>query len=350
MGLATPIFAQINVVKETRADDANQKNIEFLFPEGKVSYQGKIDESGVIDKDSLLYGLTFQRPLQTNGGWSLWDFLKITVRAEDEALEVIDKCLLTNADILEDQQRVLVSFDWHLEKQGGGDLQVLLAWYPEQPDWVFVKVICKGAATLEQVNLAAFPGNTTGPEERERWFATEKQPPSQFSDETHEIDSEESGMVFFNRFAQENDGCLLVLGNFPRESIKINGSYAVTTSVRFAEGQTEATFALGGFKQSDPKEVIRVFQMEGARNMLNYLNSIDWSPKVDRKKHQSLINNIEELIKGTSNPSDVENFQKLKVAYALNEKNGNSSGLLDNVRELIGLKNSLIEAELMKFR
>jgi len=348
-GGVLPVHGQIDVSKETK-DEGGGKNVSFTFPDAAISYIAKEDGNGGVEKESRLFGLSFQRPRATNGGWSLWDFLRVKVRAQDQSIAVIEGHLLSNAEILEDQQRVLLALDWRLPDQGV-DLRVLFAWYPEQPDWIFVKVQCEGDGVfLEQIDFNAFPGNSAGPEERERWMATDQLPGVLLPDSPEEVAADSTGFVFFNRFAQEESGCLLVMGEETKESVKIGGGYGVSTVIGFAGDQTEAQFALGGFVEHDAEDVIRVFAMEGARNTRNYLKTIDWTPKIDQRMHQGLLRDMEELIRQNEEPATREEFQNLKSEYEAGLESGRNADLLGSVRKLVDLKMRLIEGELAKLK
>lgn len=350
LGGIAPASAQINVAKEKKEEGPGIQSFDITFPDAAISYTAKIDGSGDLEKDSRLFGLSFHRPKATNGGWSLWDFLRVKVRAQGDSVAVVEKHLLTSADILEDQQRVLLAFDWKLEEQGA-DLRVLFAWYPEQPDWIFVKIVCSGDGVfLEQVSLCAFPGNTAGPEERERWMATDKQPGNRLPVDLEEVPTDTEGVVFYNQFAQDDSGCVLVLGDNQRESVKVSGSYSVDTEINLPEGRNEVSFALGGFVEQSAEEVIRVFQMEGARNTRNYLKTIDWTPRMDGNAHESLLKDAEHLASLGADQSALEDYQNLKAEYDSSVANGSNTDLLQSIRKLTDLKLRLIEAELAKLK
>lgn len=340
--------AQIPVTREVSDSDTSKK-IRIQFPEGYLDYHGEAIEGDRALKEKL-FGLSFQRPPQTNGGWSLWNFLDVTLRVNGVPVPVVPNYLLESAEILENESRLLIRFRWKPD-DFDATLNVFLAWYPEQPGWMFVKVEAQGAgASLQQVTLNAFPGNTVGPEERERWVAA-GDIVQRLSNQKLELPANTTGFVFFNKLAQQRDGCLLVSDKKNHTGgVLVSGGYGVSTEVTFDGEPTSACFALGGFLEASPEDVIRIFQMEGARNTQHILENITWEPKLDKQRNQILMQDIEQLLQDTADATAREQFETLKVSYQQNETAGTPTELLEVLSRLNELKQTLIARELAKLK
>lgn len=348
LAILATAHAQIPVTREVEVSETSKK-IRIQFPEGYLDYYGEAIEGDRALKEKL-FGLSFQRPPQTNGGWSLWNFLGVTLRVNGTPVQVIPNYLLESAEILENESRLLVRFRWSPD-DFDATLNVFLAWYPEQPDWMFVKVEAQGGGvSLQQVTLNAFPGNTAGPEERERWVAA-GDIVQRLSNQKLEIPASTTGFVFFNKLAQQRDGCLLVSDkNNHTGGVLVSGDYGVSTEVTFDGEPTSALFALGGFLEATPEDVVRVFQMEGTRNTQHILENISWEPKLDKQRNQILMQDIEQLLQVTADAAAREQFETLKASYQQNENAKNPTELLEVLSRLNELKQSLIARELAKLK
>ncbi|MFV0416928.1 MAG: hypothetical protein ACK5NG_11250 [Chthoniobacterales bacterium] len=346
----TPLFAQIEATREVTPTEPNTTNIKFQFPAGYIDYRVTSDGAGLLLEDPKpIFGLSFHRPDGTNGGWNLWNFLRVFFPVDDKLVSITRQYELTNADILENEERLLIRFHWKLPEHYA-ELNVFFAWYPEQPDWMFVRVQSGEEETfIRRVEVSAFPGNTAGPEERERWFASDKIVEQKLSPERLELDTDTKGLAYFNRHAPDNQeaaGCLLVIGEPEPQPLKIFGDYGVVLEAEFDEGVTSFTFALGGFTEQNAEDVIRVFRMEGIRNVLDFLNKIDWTPKLDTSAHQTLLHDIETLLGEASDKSGKARYDELKTTYREKAATGKPADLIEPVRALAELKAQLIATEL----
>lgn len=349
LGVGTRLGAQLPITRELQdAGNPNAKRLIMRFPAGYLEYRGELSAQDAPLKDKL-FGLSFQRPPNTNGGWDLWNFLNVTLHANNLAIPIIQNHLLDSAEILENESRMLIRFLWKIP-ESESSLRVYLAWYPEQPDWVFLKIQADGERSfIDQVRLSAFPGNSAGPPERERWFATESLVRS-LSTRMQPIPPETQGITFFNKYAQKNAGCLLVIGNACPTALNVEGVYATVAKVDFASGTREATFALGGFVNADAESIIRVFNMEGARNTRQFLEKINWTPKIPWERHEILMSDIEKLLADTSNSKAHSQFQKFKDTYCELKSQSDPTSLLEIVGQMDDLKRRLIKIELEKLK
>lgn len=347
--LTSAAFSFVEVTREDKATEETPVNFMFRFPEGQIYYRGAPGEDETVLKKAM-FGLSFHRPRGTNGGWGLERFLEVGLMNDGKQVPVVTSYLLKDARILENEERMFLSFDWVAEDR---DIRfkVFMVWYPEQPDWMFVKLKCEGdSTTLKWARFIAYPGNTAGPAERERWFATDQLPEEKLSTTTREVPPDTIGIVFFNRFANENAGCILVMDNDPSQKVKVSGDYVVTTSISFEGDQKEAIFALGGFVDETPEEVIRVFQMEGARNAQNYLKSINWTPKINPQEHEALMKDIEELLGKSSDENERKKYEALKAAYLESAGTDDTTAVLERAQALEKLKTEILERKLKELQ
>lgn len=114
-----------------------------------------------------------------------------------------------------------------------------------------------------------------------------------------------------------------------------------------------ACFALGGFLNADAEDVIRVFQMEGARNTQHSLDNINWEPTLDKQGNLLLLQDIEELLKSSAATEDDtvrKQFHEAKILYLQKQDNEDSTALLEIIDRLRKLKQNLIDQELAKLK
>jgi len=325
---------------------ASGKKIEVKIPYGEIIYRGIFNpvSKGV---DNLQFGLKFQRPPKTNGGWDGWNFLRVTTIVNHRPVQIFKRWLLEDAEVLETGQRTLVQFHWPLDDAGTA-MVVTTIQYPTHPDWIFVRLSMRGeSAFLDTIDLSCFPGNTSGPPERERWLASLHREDA-VNPRGVPFGPEDDSFVFFNQMAQTNSGCLLVIAPHIPESLSIFGQ--VQTRVKCKPETQEMCFALGGYDGRSTEEVIRVFRMEGAANTRNFLNDIDWTPRLETEAHERLIRNLEQILAESKETVSSALFQKLKDDYLKARDEQRNEDAIRVVQQLSELKEQSIRSALQQWK
>ncbi len=326
-------------------ETATGKKIDVKIPYGEITYRGFFRPSaeGV---DKLQFGLNFQRPQKTNGGWDGWNFMRVVGMVDQRPVQIFKRWLIEDAEILETDQRTLVQLRWPLSV-AGTDMVVTTIQYPTHPDWIFVRVLMRGRdLSIDSVDLSCFPGNTSGPPERERWLASLLRE-GVVGPRAISFGPDDCAFVFFNQMAQINSGCLLVIGPHFPESVSISGG--IQTRVKCKPGTQEMSFALGGFDKRSTEDVVRVFRMEGAANIQKFLHDIDWTPRLDTQAHDRLIQSLEQIL--TDNQTTgVPLFRELRGKYEKARSENRNEDAIKVVQQLSELKEKSITSILQQWK
>ncbi len=350
VALCSDIELQTADTENTEAQTQTRKAFA-RFTEGHIDYEGTTPADGSEVIRGLRFGLNFASPTRSDGSWSRWNFLSVSVKlGGGEPLDVIGRRMLHSAEVVEDVPRQMVCYRWPLE-EAGGFLKVTFLLYPEQKEWMLLRVELEGdtGATIEQVVLMAYPSHTSGPEERERWIAggdvtmaleTRAQP----------FDPTVSAFAFFNRMAQEDAGCFLVFDPASVAGLMISGDYAVRSTLKLNPGETSLDLALGGFVEQQADEAVRAFLLEGGRNTLQFLKAADWKPRVNSADHERLFGNLRQLLADVGSPEERERFAASLSRYEQEIRGNNGRGALNAVNELRQLEKQLLSRALARWR
>lgn len=324
------------------------KNLDIQIPFGKITYKGRSLGVEGEDIEDLQFGLNFHRPPRTNGGWDSWNFLKVGVDRDSHSTQVFKKYLLDDVHVLESGRRLMLQFVWR-SADSSPVFTVTALQYPTHPDWIFLKVKTEGGLdTLDTIDLSCFPGNTAGPPERERWLATLTSS-YRLSSQKMTVEPPYSAFIFFNMLAQQNSGCLLVTDPQTVSTVSIAAGSAIQTRFQFLPDQTEATFALGAYDEKSTEDIIRVFRMEGAAVIGDFLKRIDWAPNLDIAANKLLLDTLNDLVADQS--ADVlAQFQGLERKYDELKNAGRTAEALEVVHQLVEMKDKLIEEALSKWK
>ncbi len=320
-----------------------RKTAFIRFPEGHIEYKGGTPDPERPGVKGIRFGLNFWRTGRQQGGWDSWNFLRVTVRFDNRRQEeIISTRLLHDVEILEDSPRRMVRFRWPLEENGEGFLTVTFLQYPNQSGWLLMKVdTSDSAAAIERIALSAYPGQTAGPKERERWAAADSFTfPLQLQSKAKPLTPVPSGLVFFNRQAQQNAGVQLVPDPEALEGMTVSGSYSVNAMLDLAPGTTVFSLALGGYSGEETDEVIRMFAQEGSRNTLEFLRQADWTPFFSPKTFEQLAEILETLLADVGTPEEQAAFSGFSAAYEEAVKQRHSEQIrqaLADMRELRAL-------------
>ena len=213
-----------------------------------------------------------------NGGWSIWDFLRVymrTPRGLENVLPASRPVLFSGysacgADFLAAQ--------WMTEC--GKRLKLLFASYPAHRDWLFVKVdLAEGA--VERIDFSAYPGNAATPEGRERRFAT-REGDWHLNRQSAEFKPVSPACMLYSRYVDDRFGNKLVFDERSVGLISVPKTSSAIT-VRFTPKKEAAstTFALGFFAHKDPDGQLTRFLGEDSDAVAEFMRSIDWDAEPD---------------------------------------------------------------------
>lgn len=350
--LTTAAFGQIRQeVNLLPPESESPSTAKISFQNGYVDYRGRPDPEKPEKITDLLFGLSFQRPPNTNGGWDLWRFLRLQVKHEGApaAYDPMERQPLKSAQILEEAGQLVFEYRWALAEEAG-ELIVTFAQTPALEEWMMVKASLQGeGVAIISATLAAYPGNTTGPKERERWIAigTEE---FALSLTPREIGNVEAGITLFNRMAQTETGCLLVTSGEPVEKATATGNYGTQVVYHLRPETTEFRIALGGYIEQSTEEVVRMFAQEGARHTLQALEQTKWPPAPNVGAHEQTFRELGKLLADVGTPAERTTAESLQARYRDALASGSTPALREALQEAQTLTRELLTRALKRWK
>jgi len=341
-----------------RGPDAIQKKLRITLSQAALRYRGTAkrgDIRAITGKygDHFL-GLEFGASSGSHGGWDRWNFLEVRVRSGRHIREATSYNLLEDAYVLEDSQRHMVALRWPLGDQltakhaKNASLTLTLLDDASLPGWLFLRVSVDAPATLDRIVLGCYPGNTKGPESRQRWVAT---PDRQFnvSDKPTHLPANASALAIFNRLGQPRDGCLLAYESRSYKSVNATGNYKVRTLFQPKSGRREAVFALGYFNDTPADDATARFFRDSLSAVRRYLERIDWEPVPDPKQVQDQQQFLDRVVTTYGQSGEAKQWASLKQAYIQARGGGDPIHIAAVVRKIDIFKQNLLERILATF-
>lgn len=263
-----------------------------------------------------------------NGGWDMEYFLQAEVGYPNgPSWNLILDVLQQGIYVLEQRDRALVDLVWPVPpapgKEGsGGTLLVRLVKQPGGTKWAYLQVQLQATqgATLRRVRVSGYPGNTSGPPERERWAKTAKQDGNLQSGATLELNpADEWAVAMYNRHADEQDANLAVYLPEEIQSAKVAGVYNVALDLFPVAGRDTVHLALGFYTGTPYTEGNSRFLGE-ASTVKAALSSLRWQPDFVR------------MVDLATTEKEYEPL--LKLPGVQNKMGKEVDGLVNGVREL----------------
>jgi len=298
----------------------------------------------------FLFGCSFGR--YGNGGWNIWKFLDATVATTAGSFDAISRYVLDEAFLFEEGARAIAEFRWPCDAGRTSALAVRILKLPEFDRWFFLRVSVEGEASLSGAAVSCYPGNTSGPPERERWAAG---PGRAFNlhDGTAALTAVDAAAAFYNRCAQKEFGNLLVFLPEQIGAISASGTYGVLVRLSPKGGVRTVCLALGYFRGEDSAAALaRFFGGESAR-VRRALESIDWTPRVDYAEDERTVAFIEELAAADTAVAPVlekSGFAEARAAFAAARRRGDAAAAFRAARTLQAVKEAVLAQKLRNLR
>ena len=246
-------------------------------------------------------GLQFGRPKNSNGSWSLWEFIKSYSKIDNQYKNVFKLYEPENIYVSQINDITVAEIISPLsEDDSKGKVSLKMMKFPAYPNWVFIKLKYINASyTPWRIDLSAYPGNSNNPKERERWIGTRENKYC-VAKEMKKFKPQTPGLVMFSKFVHENFGNYLVYEPAKYKLIDIPRAGAgVSVRLYTVKGQSEFKFALGYFMDKPAADVLPRFLGETQDNISKFLEKIDWEPKLESKEFDKLAADTDKLIKDT---------------------------------------------------
>jgi len=341
------IFLRNDYKKNEEQNIVNERVVEIdnLKIYYKVTYNE--EKKTIIKKyGDFFLGCEFGRI--GGGGWNLANFLSVGVNKDGKTISVERENLIKNIYILENtEERGVAELFW----DGEIFLSVKILKYKGLKEWFFMKI--ESNFPISKVFLSAYPGETTGPIERERWCC--------FKNGFYNLHKEEGKMkesdyyvILFNKYGgyQDRYGNFLVFLPDEVSDCKVRGTYGVGIEITPKKDLKEIKFALGYFYDKNREEAIEYFNKIEANEIYNKLLKIDWKVNFDFSPFKDIIEEVEKLLENEEVKKliDENEYKKLKEdgEKYINEKN--YKGILDTVEKIEGLKKDIYEKLLSSYK
>jgi len=322
-------------VKNEISTDAEGKIInerKLWLDNLRINYRAVLTGEKTISPGDFLFGCEFGR--RGNGGWNIWHFLSVKTKKDGRLVSLETASPLKNIYLAEKTpERGMAELYWEGEPTLSVRVLKLAAW----PQWFFLKI--EAGTAIAQVQVSAYPGETTGPPERERWCGLD----SGFYN-LHQgkatVRKGDSSVALFNRYGgyQDKYGNFLVL--LPEEIAdgQVKGTYGVMVELTPEKDRKELTLALGYFYDEDREQALGFFFRQTAREIQKILTTLSWKFTADGSLFRSLVAEIDSL-------SSRQEAKELiaEAGYATLRREGQRYLQENNYRQLVELVEKLQE-------
>lgn len=230
------------------------------------------------------FGCEFGR-YRGNGGWDLWNFLRVTVAdPQGNKHAIIGSQRQRGFFKMQEGARGVADVVWELPRgadgKSPGGLAIRAIKRPDWEQWFAVEVSLESAKgwCLAEIISSCYPYNTSKDPNapRERWVATKLRDVQMTDQWTDLAPSAEWALMEYNHLSQEEAGCLLVCDPNEVSALAVSGTYAIRTRVTPRPGRTTCHFAFGYFAGQHYREAFAEFQAQAA-DILRFMRQIKWS-------------------------------------------------------------------------
>lgn len=233
--IAGQLFS-LNVQKKFDIQQLKNSDIKKLTAELKVENltlnyisHFRKDRINLIKKyGDFYFGCQFGR--YGNGGWNIWNFLSVSGIKNGENFDAIKKYPLEKIYVLENtEKRAICELLFPTARDGKNHISLKILKYKDIKNWFFMKIAIEDKNFHPStIYLSSYPGNTSGPPERERWCASQSNRYNLHKGKAV-LSKEDYSLMLFNKFdkIQKKYGCLLVWIPEDFEKVEVAGTYGV---------------------------------------------------------------------------------------------------------------------------
>lgn len=335
---------------EYKKEDGNLINERRLEVENlKINYKVIFDNESkkpIIKKwGDFFLGCEFGR--RGNGGWDIWNFLSVRVGKDGKLIDLVREYLIKNIYILEkNNERVVSEIYWEGETQ----LSVKILKYKNIKNWFFMEI--ESSIPIEGISLSAYPGETTGPPERERWCKFKSGSYNLYQGEG-KMKEGDFYVILFNKYGgyQDRYGNFLIFLPEEVSDCKVRGTYGVTIEIIPKKNLKRIKFGIGYFYDKERDDEIENFESKEAKEIYERILSINWEPSFDFSSFKNIIGEIELLSKKDEIKNIIEEYgyKKLKEDGETYIENGDYRRVFDIVEKLEELKEKIYQNLLSSF-
>jgi hypothetical protein len=293
-----------------------------------------------------IFGFDFGRMPRTNGGWSIWGFLRCMERIPLPNGKVRQVNLLKDhlpEEVVAGSINGTAVVDLIYPSASGGKLKIRLMQFPSHPEWTFIRFTSEGFS-LSSADFAAYPHNANFHKDMERHLADGKQDWN-LTRAGVSFKPETPYLAMYNKFRQDNAGNFLIFHPEDFSRIAVPKSVTQIMAQMFpAKGKTQFAVALGYFADRPADDAVNRFLGEDGDAVRKFMDSIDWdpAPSVDEFERQCA-----EAVR-LDVPAD--KLEPLRKQYQDAVRNKDNIKAAKCLAELQNLMKSAVSAGLDRFR
>ncbi|MBM4049116.1 MAG: hypothetical protein FJ279_28795 [Planctomycetes bacterium] len=237
---------------------------------------GQPDGPVVKQYGDFFFGLEFGR--RGNGQWDVWHFLQPRVLLPNEKAPVHPTRARPPMGFfpLEQGKRGLADMVWPAGEAGGA-FTIRAVKLPDDPQWLYLEVsVDSPGATLDGVAISAYPCETTGPPERERWISSAVAGHLMTNQRAPINPATEWALCWHNKRAQEDWGVLSVFDPEEVAGAAAFGTYGVALELKPKPNRATLRLAVGYFKATPYAEALAALGRD-ADGLLRRLRTLRWT-------------------------------------------------------------------------
>jgi beta-glucosidase len=259
-----------------------------------VTHTGEQDSKLIIGKwGDYFLGTNFGRR-HGNGGWSLWNFLKIYIsnNGKTESITVTYPPAEVIAYKKNGNSHAMIT--WNISEGQQVTLKILA--FPSHLKWLFFKLESNIKNPLLSMNLTGYPGNSDRPPERER-VAGMTDVTVNLSKDTYRAKPTGPGFILYSRYVQTTHGLLSVFDLDKTEKVVLPKSESgISPHLYLKAGTTDYSFALGYFSDEPAERKAEMFIVENQHIVSNFLKNVDWSFSPDPELNAEMTAEVKKII------------------------------------------------------
>lgn len=331
--------------KNQQGENLNERTLEM--DNLRIDYRAVFQETDrrVIRGKDFLLGCNFGR--RGNGGWNIWHFLSVKTKKDNQIFSLETESLPRNIYVLKKTEEIgLAEIYW----EGENTLAVKIQKLASLPRWFFLKI--ETSIPIFQVVVSAYPGETTGPPERERWCAFPSQAYN-LHQETGKKVADDDSVVLYNRYGgyQDRYGNFLVFLPEEIEDCKVKGTYGVSIELTPKKDARQLRLALGYFYDDDRDRALHDFLSNSSRQISKTLALLSWEVSSDFTEWKKLKEEIDSLGKEEEVKKFLEDlgYAKMKSAAEKFMAENNYRGMIDLTEKIQELKEKVYEKLLFSY-
>ena len=324
---AAGLVTSVSKRKEKNVELEVQKDV-FQFYTARMTLEtaSPVTALATVKRGSM--GLEFGRI--RNGGWSIWNFFHVM----DGRKNLLHRSKPSVS--MQNIEGTLVA-DLRWQHPAGGNIQLRMIQFPEQRDWLFLRVNCDIPETSQprKIHFSMVPGGANwNIKERERVVLV---PGAEYNLAKGDgiVDPRAKSLVAGNNYWHEDYGNFLVYeeDRFQRVFVPRTGNFIVP-QFTLRPGVKEVHFVLGRFFGAPKAESVSRFFNEQTETLSAQMRTMNWNMALDPETFYRELKESRSLAKKAGADHTVSTrLDRMETAFRQAAPSGQSL-LLEQLRAL----------------